>query len=226
MSEKIIVNSIICPSRRTSFSFPLSFSFSRRLSLFFSHTFSLFLSLSFCQVYRLRFAADIEFRDLLVREWTPEFSRNVKRVPPVRMNSATVSSYFPRPFPTSLSLLFLFLFLASFPAPSSRLRHFPLFSYPPSVFRVSLFPFRRAGRIHGASQRHRFPADKSATAITRNGNRANSRDRDLPSVAHVSRIEYSTHRDFSCFLNTRFRKKKRKRNMTLIVFRSRDQNVN
>lgn len=74
MSEKIIVNSIICPSRRTSFSFSLSF------SLFFSLSHP--LALSFPQVCRLRFAADIEFRDLLVREWTPEFSRNVKRVLP------------------------------------------------------------------------------------------------------------------------------------------------
>lgn len=99
------------------------------------------------------------------------------------MNSATVSSYFPsilllHPPPLSNSL---FLYLAGFPGPSSSLRwHFPLFSYPSSAFRVSPFPFCHAGRIHGASQRHRFPADKSATAITRNENRCtNSRDRDL-----------------------------------------------
>lgn len=140
MSEKIIVNSIICPSRRSSFSFFL---------LFFS----------FSQVCRLRFAADIEFRDLLVREWTSEFSRNVKRVPsgsyeirhcllfPSNLSFSLSSSY-----SSSLSLsnrfsrlelataAFPFVFLSSF---RFSCLSFPVPSRRPHSRRVATAPFSR-----------------------------------------------------------------------------------
>jgi len=121
MSEKIIVNSIICPNRWTSFSF----------SLFHSLFLFSFLS-SFSQTCRLRFAADIEFRDLLVREWTPEFSRNVKRVLP--------SSY------EFLHCLFLFPFDPSLFSLSLSL---PLthFSLPPPLSLFLSSQFSRPSRL-------------------------------------------------------------------------------
>jgi len=191
MSEKIIVNSIICPNRRTSFSF----------SLFHSLFLFSFLS-SFSQTCRLRFAADIEFRDLLVREWTPEFSRNVKRVLPSSyefLHCLFLFPFDPSLFSLSLSLslplthsslppLSLSFYLVSFPDPRGCSAAFTFVFL--SSFRFSCLSFSVSP--HSRVAQHRFPADKSVMAITRNGN---SRDRDLRVLC--DHRGSNTHREFT-----------------------------